>query len=44
MGAVFYRGINPSDMGYADLRYYHDWHELISETEWNKASQGLKNA
>jgi len=37
MGELFYRGIYPSDMGYAELKYYHGWHEVIAETEHNAA-------
>ena len=33
MGEIFYRGIDPIEKGYAELRYLHEWHELIAETE-----------
>ena len=33
MGAVFYRGVNPSAMGYAELRYWNRWHEKIAAEE-----------
>jgi hypothetical protein len=37
MGSVFYRGIDPTGMGYADLRYWNQWHEKIADTELKKA-------
>lgn len=39
MGSIFFRGIDPSHMGYADLRYYHRWHDLIGETELSEAQK-----
>lgn len=30
---MYYRGIDPSEKGYAELRYWHTWHELI-EKSW----------
>lgn len=34
---MFYRGINPTDMGYAELKYYGGWHAIIEE-QWQKAT------
>ena len=39
MGDVFYRGIDPSGMGYAQLSYFGRWHKIISDEEL-KRSQG----
>lgn len=30
---MFYRGIDPSSKGYAELRYWYDWHKLLAKTE-----------
>lgn len=40
MGAIFYRGIDPSNMGYADLRYYNEWHTAIADAEVKAANGG----
>lgn len=42
MGEVFYRNIDPSHMGYAQLRYYHKWHEVIGDTELAAARAQIK--
>lgn len=39
MGSMYYRGIDPTEKGYADLRYWHRWHERIGEAEL-KAARG----
>jgi hypothetical protein len=33
MGVMFYRGIDPSSKGYAELRYWHRWHEKLVDAE-----------
>jgi hypothetical protein len=40
MGGVFARGVDPSWMGYADLRYYHKWHEAMIEAEYKMFKGG----
>jgi hypothetical protein len=36
IGALFYRGVAPSEikeMPFRELEYWSDWHETISDTE-----------
>ena len=33
MEAMFYRGIDPADKGYAELRYWYSVHEKIVDAE-----------
>lgn len=34
---MFYRGMDPTPKGYAELRYFHEWHEIIADTELREA-------
>lgn len=33
MGEIFYRGVNPSNMGYAELKFYSKWHNIAADAE-----------
>lgn len=33
MGEVFYRHVDPSRMGYAELQYFSNWHRIIKKEE-----------
>lgn len=36
MGNLFYRNVSPSeikDMGYSELKYWNEWHDIMSEAE-----------
>ena len=37
---MFYRHIDPTDKGYAELRYWNEWSELIAKTE----ADAMRNA
>ena len=39
IAAAFYRGLHPTEMGYAELQYYFKHHEAIADAEL-KAAQG----
>ncbi len=39
MGAVFFRGIDPIEKGYAELKYWHQWHVTIGDAE-ERAAKG----
>ena len=42
MGNLFYRKVPPSEikaMGYSELKYWNEWHELIAKEELKGASK-----
>lgn len=41
MGAVFYRGLDPRKMGYAELRYFTRWNKIIGDEELSAANRAL---